>query len=316
MRTSTILVIRATGSQGLAVCRHLRELGFNVHGLVRDASDKRTLPLKSLGVTLFEGSEDDCEAIDRAMAGCRGLFLNLMPNLTQDGFKVQPEKILLKAAKAAGVDHVVCSTSIAVPEEAPLEINVNDTIESKVTLAKYFMEQEVKDAGLKSWTILRPAFFMTNFFWPLGDAIFPELAFRGEFVTSYHADTILPLIDPNDIGIFAAAAFKDPKRFGGETIGLAAEKLTVEMCVQLLQSASGSQIKQIYRTEEETEILAKVNPIVANQRKTRDIHTKVDLETPGTFGIQLGSFQNFLTRERDLVRKSFQEKDNHQVKLF
>lgn len=61
MTSKTALVIRATGSQGKAVVKHLAKNGWNVHALVTDASSERAIALKQFGerLSLYEGSLGD-----------------------------------------------------------------------------------------------------------------------------------------------------------------------------------------------------------------------------------------------------------------
>ena len=59
--SKTALVIRATGSQGKAVVKHLAKSGWNVHAFVSDLSAERAVVLKNFGdsVSLHEGTLGD-----------------------------------------------------------------------------------------------------------------------------------------------------------------------------------------------------------------------------------------------------------------
>lgn len=59
--SKTALVIRATGSQGKAVVKHLAKSGYNVHALVSDPSSERAFALQRFGesVSLYKGSISD-----------------------------------------------------------------------------------------------------------------------------------------------------------------------------------------------------------------------------------------------------------------
>lgn len=61
MASKSALVIRATGSQGKAVVKHLTKTGWKVHALVSDASSERAVALKQFGegVSLHEGRLGD-----------------------------------------------------------------------------------------------------------------------------------------------------------------------------------------------------------------------------------------------------------------
>ena len=58
MTSKAALVVRATGSQGSAVVKHLATNGWNVHALVSEASSDRAVALRRFGerVFLYEGS--------------------------------------------------------------------------------------------------------------------------------------------------------------------------------------------------------------------------------------------------------------------
>lgn len=60
----TALVIRATGSQGKAVVKHLAKSGWNVHAFVSDPSADRAVALKKFGdtVSLHTGSLGDASS--------------------------------------------------------------------------------------------------------------------------------------------------------------------------------------------------------------------------------------------------------------
>jgi uncharacterized protein YbjT (DUF2867 family) len=316
---STVLVIRATGTQGTSVCRNLVRAGFTVRGLVRNSSDPRATNLRALGVILFEGTEDSLSAQSPAIQGCNALFLTLMPSFTEMASEPRQARIVVEAAKAAGVQHIVNSTSIGAghyEELAALLSPGSNDLAVKSLEWKKEEEDIVKQSGIPTWTILRPATFMTNFLWPLGSFMTPELAKDGKFVTSYTPETVMPLIDPEDIGAFVAEAFQQPDLFREKTIELAGEKLRVHEFVMKLSDGSGRQIEGVYRSREETLELAKTDPIAASQLMTSVIHQYVDIERLKLYDIPLGNFESFLEREQTLVHKTFHEENENPIKLF
>ncbi|KAF2235546.1 NAD(P)-binding protein [Viridothelium virens] len=316
MTARSILVTRATGTQGIAVCRHLRQKGFIVHGLARNISDERTAPLKGLDIEFFQGTEEDRDAVDRAVAGCAGVFLNTMPNMRESGSEARQSKTVLETAKAAGVEQVVNSTSIGVGRLDTIRSDLKTSLPTQVIQGKVEVEAAVRDAGIETWTILRSGYFMNNFLWPLGNVMFPELASERKFISSYAPDTPLALIDPDDIGAFTAAAFEDPSRFAGEVFELVGEKLPTEQAIEKLSAAVGMPIEAVYRTAEESEALAQSNPMVASQLMTLPIHKLADMTRAKSFGITMHTFDEFLTREKDSVRATFALEHGDAIKLF
>lgn len=146
---------------------------------------------------------------------------------------------------------------------------------------------------------------MTNFLTPLNDMMWIGIA-KGEAVSSYRPTTILHLTDVNDIGAFAVAAFENPDKFNGKIIPLASQRLQVEEALSELRAAAGRDIKSVYRSDEESAQLAKTNPIVGGQLFLRDsTDTKVDIEELKKWGVQLGTFTQFLKREKEWVDRTF-----------
>ena len=83
MSSKTALVLRATGSQGKAVVKHLAKSGWKVHALVSDPSADRALALQEFGnVTLHKGTLGDHASIKAAIAGTDAVFLTQMPSFT------------------------------------------------------------------------------------------------------------------------------------------------------------------------------------------------------------------------------------------
>ena len=74
------LVSGATGHQGGAVARELLKARAKVHALVRDPTKPASRELEALGATLFIGDFGDVEAITKAAAGVKGIFVSLQVN--------------------------------------------------------------------------------------------------------------------------------------------------------------------------------------------------------------------------------------------
>jgi len=146
---------------------------------------------------------------------------------------------------------------------------------------------------------------MTNFLTPFNDLMWPGIG-KGEAVSSYRPTTILHLTDVNDIGAFAVAAFDNPDKFSGKIVPLASERLSVEEAISELRAATGRHIKSVYRSDEESAELVKTNPIITGQLFLRDSPDKrVDIEDVKKWGVQLGTFAQFLQREKEWVDRTF-----------
>jgi uncharacterized protein YbjT (DUF2867 family) len=263
MPTNTALVIRATGWTGKGVVRHLLKAGWTVHAYVTDTTNDRAVALENAGAKLFQGTLDDPAALDQAAAGCDALFLNLMPSMGGGDDEVKDAETVLAAAKKAGVKHVVHSTVLGL-RNPEFVAQAKGKAFAPAIFGKLSAQELVRNSGL-TWTIIQPGVFMANFVSPLVEFTCPELKTKSEYISAYGAGTILALVDTDDIGALASAAFQNPTKFSGQTIPLASEKLSVEELVNRLEKVSGKQIKIVHYTEEEIEALSRVNPIIAGQ---------------------------------------------------
>lgn len=312
MTNGTILVIRATGAQGVGVVKNLLRSGFVVHAFVNDDANKRALALEAMGATLFEGSLDDPDTLAQAAMGITGIFFNLMPSFTDDS-EIRQTKSILEITKAAGASHVVYSSALRVGGWDESEHWDPNSSYASAVLGKVETEKLVHESSFATWTVLKPGFFNTNFLAPLAEFMFPGLGLA-KFTSSYRPDTILPLVDPNDIGAFATAAFSEPQRFGGHDIQIVSERLTVEEVVQALAKAAGRPIEAIYRTAEETAAL-KDNPLISGQLLALDLDQYADLEKVKGWGIPLTSFAEFLQDAKEKVDATFSARGDAQVDI-
>lgn len=229
MSSTTVLVLRATGSQGIAVLKNLQKNNIKARAYVTDANHPRAQALLELGAEFHEGILGDAKALENALTGCTGLFLNQMPSFTDDS-ETREAELILEIARKTGVKHVVHSTSLGVQRKD--SVADSKSIAAAAIVGKADVEDLVKVSGIEYWTILRGGYFNTNFLGFPSQYMFPELAKEKKFVISYKPDTLLPLVDPYDIGVFAVAAFVDPVKFNQQSIAVATEIRSVEQVVK------------------------------------------------------------------------------------
>jgi uncharacterized protein YbjT (DUF2867 family) len=278
-----------------------------VHALVRDAGDARARALQSQGAVLFTGAMGNAAAIEAAIRGCAAVFLAQMPDFTDAAGEATEARAVLDAARAAGVRHVVHSTVLSLADPLVLRKTANSVV-APALAGKAEVEALVRACGI-GFTILRPGFFMTNLVAPLVGFMFPELGPSGQggeggkrkFEHSYGEGAVLPLVDPDDIGAFAAAALQDPERFAGRVVSVASEKLSIEEIAAELGRAVGREVEVVCRSEEETAVLSRENPLVAGQVNSRGLSELVDLEEVKGWGIKLTAFRVFLEKNREVV---------------
>ncbi|KAH8161058.1 hypothetical protein CIB48_g7182 [Xylaria polymorpha] len=296
----TIFVVAATGTLGKALALDLRKTGWNVHATVRDPSSSAARELASAGVKLFPGDWDNEQALRDGMAGCDGLFLNMMPSFTDWEADARQGKTILTIAKASGVKHVVHSTGIT---EMVGDFEPNSLVAVFLNNKKV-VEDAGRAAGFEAYTILRPAAFMANWLAPKV-AMCPGLVEQGTFETAYTPDTVLPLVDEHDVAAFSIAAFKDPARFHGQEIEVVSETRTVEEILELLSQATGRTLTARYLPDDEITEKAKENIFLLGQRASRTMIRFFSVDGLAKWGVPFRTFPEFLEREKASVEQTY-----------
>ncbi|KAF9880205.1 hypothetical protein CkaCkLH20_02159 [Colletotrichum karsti] len=304
MTQNTIFVSGATGTVGGAVAKNLLESNIAVRALVRNPDSDAARTLSRLGATLIPGDYDDEDALKKATEGVTGAFLNLMPDFVDHAWELKTAKRIMAAARDAGATHFVYSSGFAVQAPEKLRHWDPDSFTAMVLLSKQSIEEEVRQAGFENWTILRPGYFAGNFLLPQV-AVFPDLVNDGRFVNAFKPDSQLPVLDPYDIGKFAAAAYRDPARFNGQEIPISAENMTVGELMAKLSTASGKDIRAVFLSDEEIEAQKAGNPFIAGQLAARDMVQFADQENTNSWGITLGTFDQFLEHEKARVQETY-----------
>ncbi|KXG50108.1 uncharacterized protein PGRI_060750 [Penicillium griseofulvum] len=304
MSSTTVFVCGATGTQGGALIDHLLKSNIKIHAITRTPDSPAAQRLQKLGVSISEGDFDNDESVKPNMANCNSLFLNLMPKLTDLNSSLEQARHLLKLAKELGIKQVIYTSGVTANDPSKNKYWDPKNIISQMMLNKQAIENEIRNAGFESWTILRPGNFMSNFLFPMNQ-MYPGLVATGTFTTALTSETVLPMVDPNDIGQFAAAAILEPVRFHQQEIEIASEFMGGEELMRALSRATGKEFKAVFLSDEEIEKQRAVNPFIAGQFMMRDMSSFVDLEKVKAWGIPLGTFEQFLVREKARVDSSY-----------
>lgn len=303
--SSPVFVCGATGTQGGFVARHLRNANVSVHALVRDPSSANSKALEAIGVTLFRGSWDDAEALKPALRGTKAAFLNFMPSFTDPRQELRDAHVVLAAAKDAGVEHIVYSSLSSLENITPL---VSDMDPNGLAPQFFNIKMDILNAvtsiDFATFTILRPSKFMSDFFGP--PAIwYGNLTTTGVFETAQRKGATTPFVDPNDIGAFAAAALTDPKTFAGQKVDVHTEILTLEDAISMLAAATGKKLSVRFLSDEEIAEKVKVDVFTQVQIMMRDTAALVAMDSVTRWGIPVGSFRNFLQREKSALDETY-----------
>ncbi|GJQ34911.1 MAG: hypothetical protein JETCAE01_09210 [Anaerolineaceae bacterium] len=225
MSNKLIAVTGATGQQGGAVARKLLAEGWQVRALTRDINKPAAQELKSLGAELVAGDMENRANLNAAFNGVYGVFSvqNFwLPNVGFEG-EIKQGKAVADAAKAAGVKHLVYS-SVG---------SAHRGMGQKHFESKWIIEQYIHTLGVP-YTILRPVAFMDNHNWSRAYILSGTFSGNGT-----RPDKATQIIAVEDIGVFAALAFANPKEYLSKTLELAGDELTEPQLAEMFTKMIG-----------------------------------------------------------------------------
>ncbi len=221
-----VLVTGATGKQGGATLRHLSTRGgFRLRAMTRKPDSEAARALAAFGAELIQGDLDDAASLERALAGCWGVFA--VQNTWEAGVEGEEKqgKRLAEVARRQGVQHYVY-TSVG---SAHLRTGIPH-FDNKARV-----EQRVRELGFPSHVILRPVFFMENL-------ISPWFLQGDKLVTAMKPTTKLQMIASDDIGRFAAEAIANPEKWNRSETELAGDAATMPEAAQAVGQIVGKKI--------------------------------------------------------------------------
>jgi uncharacterized protein YbjT (DUF2867 family) len=272
-----ILVFGATGRQGGAVARALRQAQWSVRALVRDTAAPRSIALNDVGVELAQGSLEDIEAIRAAMKGVHGVFSVLPGNLAQEE-EVRAGVSIADIAVERGVRHFVYSSGASAGDRLTGVARFD---------AKPRIEAHVRSLPITA-TIIRPMIFMEMLARP-GFGLE-----EGRYSFFLRPDQAMQLIAVSDIGKFVAAVFADRSRFGGETLKIAGDTVTGSDLEAVLTQAAGRPIAYARFSEEALMANPDLGHIAASL-ETGPLADHVDLDVMRQINPEIISFRSWLS---------------------
>ncbi|MBV8707516.1 MAG: NmrA/HSCARG family protein [Acidobacteriaceae bacterium] len=217
----TILVTGATGQQGGAAYRHLRQRGFKLRALVRDPDSDKARQLMSAGEEVFHGNLDDPDSLSRALDGVHAVYS--VQRYTEDvAGEIKQGLALIEAAHRQGVSRFVYSSVGSADEQTGIT-----HFESKGKI-----EEHLRSSGL-DYTIFRPVFFMENW-----QTIFGAPIQEGRIPLPLSPTTKLQMVAVDDIGAFIALAFEHEGQWRNRTFSLAGDELSMHGIAEALSRAA------------------------------------------------------------------------------
>ena len=146
-----ILVTGATGQQGNAALRHLRERGFPTRAMTRDPASSKAHALTGHQTEVTRGEFDDHDSLVRALDGVYGAY-SVQDWTGGKETEIRQGIAMADAAARSEVDHFVYSSVGAADQNTGIP-----HFDSK-----FEIEEHIRRKGL-AYTIIRPVFFMENF---------------------------------------------------------------------------------------------------------------------------------------------------------
>ncbi|MET8976928.1 NmrA/HSCARG family protein [Streptomyces sp. NPDC004539] len=243
-----IAVAGATGAQGGGFVRAALadpESGFAVRALTRNPDSPAAKELAALGAEVVRADFTDEASVREAFEGAYGAFLvtNFWAHMSAAAETAEVEA-LVRAAKEAGLRHVVWSTLEDTRELLPLTDERMPVLQGEYNVphfdAKGAANRLFTEAGVPT-TFLNTTYYFQGFLGPFA----PKRGDDGVLtLTLPLADgKLLSGVDVADIGRTAFALLKGGERHIGETVGLAGDHLTGAQYAEKLSTVYGETVR-------------------------------------------------------------------------
>lgn len=227
-----ILIVGVTGVLGRETARQLLAIGQKVRGLTRNPS--KAEDLKALGAEIVQGDlinkasiERACQGVDAVLASAHQLMGT--GNYASEAVDDAGHRVLIDAAKAAGVKHFVYTSIQKVSPDHPV-----DFYRSKAKVEEY-----LKASGL-SYTILRPPALME---WHVHNLLGVSILTTGKATIYGAGNNPANYMAAKDAAHLAVIALTDPK-IKGCTIEMGGpDNVTKNQIANMYMRLSGKQAK-------------------------------------------------------------------------
>jgi uncharacterized protein YbjT (DUF2867 family) len=255
----SIAVVGATGMQGGGLVRALAQDGhgpFTARALTRSIDSDKAKRLAAFGVQVVAADLDDLESLKRAFTGAYGAYCvtNFWEHLSPEKELAQAEN-LARAAKHAGLDHVIWSTLEDTRRWIPLSDERMPTLMGQYKVPHFDGKGEADKLFVEMG--VPTTFLLTSFYWDnlIYFGMGPKKGPDGTLAITFPmGEKKLPGIAGEDIGACALAIFKQGRDQIGKTVGIAGEHLTGGEMAASLTKALGREVRyqdvapEVYRS--------------------------------------------------------------------
>jgi uncharacterized protein YbjT (DUF2867 family) len=243
-----IAVVGATGAQGGGLVRAILNDprgGFRARAVTRNVNSDKAKALAKSGAEVVAASVEDEKSLETAFRGAHGAYC-----VTFFWEHFSPEKemahatAMARAAKQAGLRHVIWSTLEDTRQWVPLSDNRMPTLMGKYKVPHFDAKGEANHVftglGLPV-TLLLTSFYWDNFiYFGMGPKKGPDGKLA---LTLPMGDKKLPGIAAEDIGKCAYGIFKRGPEFIGKKVAIAGEHLTGAQMAGALTKALGQEVR-------------------------------------------------------------------------
>jgi uncharacterized protein YbjT (DUF2867 family) len=259
-RSKTILVTGATGHQGGASLRHLRESGFAVRAPIRNPDQPQARTLAGSGVEVVQGDMEDRNSLVRALDGAYGVLS--VQNSHQGGVEGEIRQGINVAdtAKTSGITHFVYSSVASADQHTGIP-----HFDSK-----FRIEEHIRGTGMH-FSIVRPVFFMENWH------AMRETIENGALKLPLDPAKRLQMTAVDNIGGVVAEAFAHPGKWQNRIFELAGDELSMQELAQVFTRACGREVRYAQVPWDEFERQAGPE-ITTMYRWFQDVGYHVDLD--------------------------------------
>ncbi|MFC6952838.1 NmrA family NAD(P)-binding protein [Halorubellus litoreus] len=238
--TQKVLVVGATGQQGDAVVDHLLSGvhgDFAVTAMTRHPySARRSIAsLKDRGVRVVKGDLDDPSSYREHLDRVDGAFLVTSPTDGGADTEAARGRGFVDAAIEADLDHLVYGSAMGTNR---LEASDVEALSGKQRIETYLEDSDL------DYTVVRPGLFVQNFE-RQRDAVED-----GELAWPVEEDTLLAVVDVDDVGMVAATAFAHPDVYGGVHLDLAGDVLTLAEIAEGFAEVRGHDVAAEHVTDD------------------------------------------------------------------
>ncbi|HVI97041.1 MAG TPA: NmrA/HSCARG family protein [Anaeromyxobacter sp.] len=243
----TIAVIGATGAQGGGLVRAIladRGGPFTARAITRKPDSEKARALAALGAEVVRGDADDPPSLAAAFAGAHGAYcVTSFWELLSPGRELEQARAMARAARRAGVSHVIWSTL----EDTRLRVPLSDprlpTLKGKYKVPHFDAKGEADRVFAQEsgpTTYLLAAFYWDNFiYFGAGPRKGPD----GKLVLALPlGGGRLPGIAAEDIGRCAYGVFRRGAEMVGQRVGIAGEILSGPELAAAMSRALGQEV--------------------------------------------------------------------------